>query len=63
MCVRVCACVRACARVYIQYDSAEWKPRQWKPSCDLPQFLSEIWKLSYLGPGGLASVFYLPCTV
>jgi len=29
----------------------------------LPQFLPEKWKLSYLGPGGLDSVFYLPCTV
>ena len=25
--------------------------------------LPEKWELSYLGPGGLDSVFYLPCTV
>ena len=27
---------------------------------DLPQFPSEKWELTYLGPGGLASVFCLP---
>ena len=49
--------------VLLQYDTAEWKPAKWKPSCNLPQFLPEKWKLSYLGPGGLDSVFYLTCTV
>ena len=47
----------------IQYVTVEWEPRQWEPSWNLPQFLQEKWELSYLGPGGLDSVFYLPCTV
>jgi hypothetical protein len=48
-----------CLSSAVQYDSAEWKPREWKPSWNLPQFLSEKWKLSCLGPCGLASVSYL----
>ena len=48
---------------YIQYDSAEWEPSQWEPSCNLPHEFPEKQELSYLGPGGLDSVFYLPYTV
>jgi hypothetical protein len=47
----------------VQYDSAKWEPSKWEPSWNLPQFPSEKWELTYLGPGGLDSVFYLPCTV
>ena len=49
--------------IALQYDSAKWEPGKWEPSWNLPQFLPEKWELSYLGPGGLDSVFYLPCTV
>ena len=35
-------------------------PANGNRSGDLPQFLSEKWKLSYLGPGGLDSVFTYP---
>ena len=38
----------------------EQEPRKWEPSWNLPQFPSEKWELTYLGPGGLASVFCLP---
>ena len=51
------------APLHVQYDSAKWEPGKWEPSWNLPQFLPEKWELSYLGPGGLDSVFYLPCTV
>ena len=44
----------------VQCDSTEWEPRKWEPSWNLPQFPSEKWELTYLGPGGLASVFCLP---
>ena len=40
--------------------SRHMTPSKWEPSWNLPQFLPEKWELSYLGPGGLDSVFYLP---
>ena len=27
--------------MYLQYVTAEWEPRQWEPSWNLPQFLQE----------------------
>ena len=30
---------------------------------EFPPEFPEKWKLPYFGPGGLDSVFYLPCTV
>jgi len=47
----------------LQYVIEKWKPRQWEPSCNLPPEFPEKWELTHLGPGGLDSVFYLPCTV
>ena len=47
----------------VQYVIEKWEPRKWEPSCNLPPEFPEKWELSYLGPGGLDSVFYLPCTV
>ena len=58
-----CVCIEMkCGRdlSVVQYDSEEWEPCQWEPSWNLPQFPSEKWELTYLGPGGLASVFCLP---
>ena len=46
--------------VPVQYVIAEWELVKWEPSWNLPQFPSEKWKLTYLGPGGLASVLCLP---
>jgi hypothetical protein len=42
--------------LFLQYDSAKWEPSKWEPSWNLPQFSSEKWELTYLGPGGLDSV-------
>ena len=51
------------ALMSLQYVIEKWEPGKWEPSCNLPPEFPEKWELSYLGPGGLDSVFYLPCTV